>query len=431
VRDIEELLRKNKEVYDELEAPEEMEGRLKNALENKKMRTPQWKRLAVAAILVIAFIFTYNYNAIAYYGKRLLGYDSVMSQSLQDLNELGKGQEIGKSFNFNNGVKITLDGIMVDDNQLLAFYRIKDPNAKNDDTFFSIAPLSIRGLFREYNPNSGQGEFNEATKELVMIHSFEPPSFYERKLKFQGHFEINEEYKEFSIGFTLDRNKAMGHSIKQKLNKSITLENQEIRFKDILATSTQTVISGSLASLGDLAMEKLKGEQVRPIIDCTLIVDRQVYESVSTGVRTNLRGITFEHIFEPLPENIEDLKLAIINLTIDKKIKKVIPIEKGKTKGVEIEGQWVKILKVNQTDNTTEITIESNEDVLFPDIQLIADGQEVFLENTHDEEYEKTKDGIIKRRIISFKTIGEELELKINKIHYKKEMNKVIDIPIK
>lgn len=436
MRDIEELLGKNKKHFDELEAPEDMETRLINALSKRKGKNLQWKKLAIVASLIIVLIFTYNYNALAYYGKRLLGYDSVMSQTLQDLNELGKGQEIGKSLTFDNGVKITLDGIMADDNQLLAFYRIMDPNAEKEDISFHISPISIRGLFKEYYPSWGEGEFNEKTKELKMVHSFDPPSFYEKNLKFQGHFGADGQYEEFIIDFTLDRNKAMGHSIKQDINKKITIENQDIYLKNILATNTQTVIKGSMASLLDLVQEQVLGEQVRPHIGINLIANGEVLEPLGSGLRTNLKEITFDHRFDTLPKDLKDLKIQIDHLTIDKKLDEVIPIQSGEKKRIEVEGQEISIIKVQsfdtiKTPKRTEITIESEESLFLYDIELIADGESIPLEATHSEKFRKTNDGIFRKRIVVFNGFGEDLKLKLNRIHYEKEYNKIIDIPIK
>ena len=432
MKDIEKILAENKKHFNELEAPEEMEMRLSNALNTRKAKDPQWKKIAMVASLIIVFIFTYNYNTFAYYGKKLLGYDTILSQTLQDLNELGKGQEIGKSVTFDNGAKIILDGIMVDDNQLLAFYRIKDPNIIEEHSNLNISPLSINGFFKEYNPGFAQGEFKKESHEVVMIHSFESPSFYEKKLKLKGSFEVNGQFEEFSIDFTLDRNKAMGHSIKQNINKSITLDHQEIHFKDIVATQTQTVIKGSLASLLDLAMEQVSGQQVRPAIDFNLIANGKTLEPLGSGLSSGTKGITFDHIFDTLPKDLEELKLQIKHLTIEKKVNKKIAIQKEKTKEIEVEGQRISILEITESiGDRTEITIESEESVLLPGIQLVIDGQAKNLEEMHSEEYIKTNNQILKRRTLSFKGTGKDLQLKLNKIHYKKEYDEIIDIPIK
>ncbi|HHT49966.1 MAG TPA: DUF4179 domain-containing protein [Eubacteriaceae bacterium] len=437
MKEIEDIYQEKRDFFKNIEAPVDMEDRLRGALNNIELENYRFhwnkiKRFSIVALLLIAFIFTYNYNTLAYYGKRLLGYDGVMSDSLKDLNNLGKGQEIGKSYSFPGGIKITLDGIMVDDSQLLAFYRIEDPSTKNIEDFPDLffPSIKIRGLIKEYHSNSAQGEIRKEKGEIYWVHSFEPPRIYEKKMRFQGKIQIGDDYKDFDIPFTLDRNKAMGHSIKQSLNKSITIQNQEIKFKSILATNTQTIIKGSLASILDIILEDFIGESIRPQIDFTLLVNGKVYEPTGSGTSGGPKGITFEHIFEPLPEDLKDLKLAIINIIVDKRLKKIIPIEKPQV--IKLEDISLEILKISETKDTTEITIKSDDDVLFPNIQLIVDGEEIDLNEVHSEDYEKTQEGeVLKIRTLSFKGKGNQLKLKINKIHYKNEIYEVVDIPLK
>lgn len=43
-------------------------------------------------------------DTLAFYGKKLIGYESVMNGTLKELNQLGKGQIIGKSHTFSRGI---------------------------------------------------------------------------------------------------------------------------------------------------------------------------------------------------------------------------------------------------------------------------------------------------------------------------------------
>ena len=70
----------------------------------------------------------YQSDTLAFYGKRLIGYDPIMNGTLKQLNQLGKGQSINKSYTYKNGVVLSLDGIMLDDNQCLAYYTIYNRN---------------------------------------------------------------------------------------------------------------------------------------------------------------------------------------------------------------------------------------------------------------------------------------------------------------
>lgn len=99
-------------------------------------------------------------DTFAYYGKRLLGFDEVMTDTLKNLNKIGKGQIIDNSYTFNNGVNVTLNGIMMDDNQLLAFYTIKSPKGYVDKIHLQTSYLE--GLVGKHHMESGSGNTNES-----------------------------------------------------------------------------------------------------------------------------------------------------------------------------------------------------------------------------------------------------------------------------
>lgn len=425
---MEELLKKERQNYDDLKAPKDMEIRLQKAL-NKKKET-KWRNIALVASLFFIFFFTYNYNAFAYYGKRLLGYDTVMSQSLQDLNELGEGQSLDKTYTFDNGLKLTVEGVMVDDSQLLLFYRLNNPKGVVDENFLTFP--TIKGFFKEYRTSWGQGEMNDTKTEMKWIHSFEAPDFYEKTLKFQGAYTTDDINEEFSISFKLDRSKAMGHSIKQRINKSITLGNQEVYFKNILATPTQTIIKGSLASTFDLVKEQLTGELIRPDISFDLLVNHKTMKSTGSGMSSNHKGILFESTFDPLPKNLKSLQIKIKELTVLEKVDKEFPLTIGENKILNIKDKEVIIHQVESKKDKIEVTIESEESILLENLKLSLDGKTTFLEGMHSEEYTKEKNGQInKKRTLVFDGQGKDLKFKIDKIQYKKKYDKIIEIPVK
>ncbi|NLP44165.1 MAG: DUF4179 domain-containing protein, partial [Peptococcaceae bacterium] len=144
---VEELLEQEKQRIGNLAVPAEMEDRLKAALAKVPQKNPQRKsnfKLKVAAAILVFFLFSYNLDTFAYYGKQLIGYEKVMNGTLQELNEMGKGQSINKSHTFPNGVKVILDGIMLDDNNLVLFYRIQDPAGKVMEVYSDLR-VSLTG----------------------------------------------------------------------------------------------------------------------------------------------------------------------------------------------------------------------------------------------------------------------------------------------
>lgn len=79
--EIEDMLRKQGEKFNQIEPPSEMEERLHLALENSSMRKRSGKMwsLRVAVLIMILFLFGSQIDSFAYYGKKLLGYDQIMT----------------------------------------------------------------------------------------------------------------------------------------------------------------------------------------------------------------------------------------------------------------------------------------------------------------------------------------------------------------
>lgn len=162
MRKIEKMLNNKKLEMDEIKVSEEIEGRLRVTLDNAPSKNRKNYKLSIkiAALIVAILLVGYNMDTFAYYGKRLLGFDEVMTDTLKNSNEIGKGQIIDKSYTFNNGVNVTLNGIMMDDNQFLAFYTIKSPKGYVDKIHLQTSYLE--GLVGKHHMESGSGNTNES-----------------------------------------------------------------------------------------------------------------------------------------------------------------------------------------------------------------------------------------------------------------------------
>lgn len=127
--EMEKYLEKESERLKNNKAPEELNERLRVALEQtpqrRKTKIPKW--IAVAAAIMILSFVSYNYNAFAYYGKKLLGYDELMTETLAQLNEKGSGQSIEKKVILSDGTELYLDGLLTDENQSILYYTVKNP----------------------------------------------------------------------------------------------------------------------------------------------------------------------------------------------------------------------------------------------------------------------------------------------------------------
>lgn len=430
--DIEKGLQEKKLEYDNIEVPMEMEERLRSALKSQKQKNRSvWSSKYIAAALIFFLFVGYHFDTFAYYSKKIMGYDSIMSDSLRDLNQMGKGQEIGQTHTFENGIEVTLDGIMVDDNQMLAFYRVKNL----DDHLHNYHDRAeFGGLFKKYWMKSAVGEYtDDSQEEIVYIAAFDSPWLFERKLVFEYTLGKGDLQETASFSFKLDRNKAMGHSIKQKLNDTVEIEGIEVNFERITATPTQTLIEGSINNLMELAKEQVTGDQTRIAeMNMKLFADGKEIGNQGAGMSTDRKGYTFRVAFEPLPQDIEKLEIQIDALSVLRRPNMTIDLSKnGFPQMIPYDQREIKIENVRLQEGNTYIRIETEENMLLLDVVLEGDNEDLRFIRTDTIDHDKKLDGTIThRRDIIFEGTGENLQLKIGTIIYPAKLQEVI-VPVK
>ncbi|MBS4538528.1 DUF4179 domain-containing protein [Clostridium sp. D2Q-11] len=429
MNNIEDMFKDIKKDLDDIDVPNNLENRLNKALEDKVMKKKRKNRLGkIVAVFLVFLLIGFNFDALAFYGKKILGYDNVMNGALKELNDAGKGQIINKSYTFKNGVSVILDGIMIDETQLLAFYTIEDPSGKD-----MIPRFELKGLVKEYFPEGGYGKYNDERTIIKYIQSFDPPHFYERSLKFNIHL-YNEDINETGeIKFKIDRDKAMGHTLKNSINKTIEMERENIHFDSILASPTRTVIKGSIQNIFELAKDVINNDRLRPNnIETKLYANGKEMKYQGGGMSTDHKGITFHKEYDPLPENLKSLKLELVSFSGDHDINKVIDVDiNEKEQKIDIIGQGIVINEIDKRNEETLITITTEENTILTKVYLIIDGETVELEETFNNNYKKLKNGeVLHTRTLKFHGVGEKYKLEIKRMTYSKEYNKTIDIPI-
>lgn len=431
---VEDMLNNKKIEIEELKIPDELEERLKGALQNVNPKRKEKSGLIVkiASLVIAVLLIGYNSDTLAFYGKKLIGFDDVMTDTLKGLNELGKGQVINKSYTFKNGVKITLDGVMMDDNQLLMFYTIKSQNGNVDE--LNIAMGYIQGVLSKHYMKSGQGIRNEEGTEIKWQMEFEKPHFFEKNLKWSVTLKNGDEVENGEIAFELDRSKAMGHTLKKKVNKSIKFDQGEINFESIVASPTTTYIKGKIQNIFELAKDELLGEGFRPTdLDIRLIANGKEVQLQSGGISTNLDGITFDRKFDALPKDLKTLQIKVVSLQTNNKVDEKIYLSKGKEgKSVEILGQKIDINDVYEKEGKTYVTITTKEDVLLSKVYMMMEDKKVELKSTVPVNHDKKQDGTITyTRTLCFEDTGDKLTLAIRSIRYNKTYNKEINVEVK
>ncbi|KYH28080.1 MULTISPECIES: DUF4179 domain-containing protein [Clostridium] len=431
----EDMLNNKKLEIEKLEVPDELEERLRCALEKAQPKRKSKFRfmLKAASLIIVILLIGYNSDTLAFYGKKIIGFDEVMTDTLKGLNNLGKGQIIDKSYTFKNGVKITLDGIMLDDNQLLMFYTIKDPKGKIDKQELNIQVNSyLKGIVGTYDIKGGTGKKNSENTETKWTVEAEKPYFFEKSLEWEFALVEGNRREEGKILFTLDRSKAMGSSLRKKLNSSIKIDQGNIKFKSITASPTTTYIEGEVQDIFNMVKDEISGERFRPIdMDIRLIANGKEVEPQGSGISTGMKGITFENNFDALPKDLKSLQIKLVSLKTNNKVNERLELSKNNHKKLEVLGQEININNVYEKEGKTYVTITTKEDVILSKVYMIIDGKKAELKYTVSNNLDKKSDGTISyTRTLCFERSGEELILEINGIAYNKVYNQIIDVEI-
>lgn len=427
MNNIEKRLIDEKNRIGSIKAPEELEMRLKNALNNApgktKRKTAIWK-LAVVALFLMAIVASYNYNAFAYYGKKLFGFDDVLSGTLKELNEQGMGQIIGKKTTLKDGTELTIDGIMTDANQLIMYYTLSNPNGIEES--MSINPASITGFLTNSNAVSGTSLMNDDQTVMKGSMSFEPVSPFSKKLTLHfGEYLQNNRMIENSISFLYNPNKAMQTEIKQSIRKTLRVDKGKVTFHTITATPTSTVITG--------VMNVENYDRVHfPLGGIQLIANGTEVPLMGGGNHSSIRGTMFDIQYDALPKKLESLELVMKEFVGYQKLEEKITLASINNEPIHIGGKELWIKAVSTTSEGTEVTIATDNDVMLDGVSLQSQNKVIPLRTTIKQTETKLKDGrLLKERTLLFDSKVNPEYMIIKGMHYMKPYHKTITIPVK
>ena len=127
-----------------------------------------------------------------------------------------------------------------------------------------------------------------------------------------------------------------------------------------------------------------------------------------------------------------ELKLELVSFSADHDVNKQYDLDKkGDKQVIDILGQKVVIDEVKNNDKETFITITSAENLVLTKVYLIADGKQISLEETIDDQFDKNSDGqITHQRTLRFIGTGDDLRLDVHRMSYAKEYHEVVYIPL-
>lgn len=425
--DFDKKLMEEKERMNAISAPVELESRLRNALqtapERRAKRTSTFMKLAVIALACIVAI-GYQYNALAYYGKKLLGFDELMNSTLQDLNNKGLGQSIEKKSILKDGSVLTINGIMTDSNQMIMYYTLSNPKGLNKGSIDRFQPSKITGFLTKSNFESSIHMSNNENTEIKGTLFFEPVSPFSKKLTF--HYWDSMEsglMNDKSITFSYDPNKAMQTELKQKINKDVQVDKGIISFKSITASPTLTVIDGKL-NVGnfDRVSSAFAGIE--------LVANGVPVDTIGSGYHSALNGMKFDLRFDALPDKLDSLELVVKEFAGYKKLED--KFELNSQKNFTVGDKELIIQNLASTSQGAEITIATDGDVMLNGVSIETKSGEVPLVTTLNQTDLQREDGrIMKKRTLLFDTKDKPEALLIEGMHYMKQYNNKIKIPVK
>lgn len=430
MNEMDKQLQEKKEQIQTLQTPVDFENRLKNALNStenpgSKKQTWSWKLAMVSMVLVVTLV-GFNFNAVAYYGKKLIGFDDLVSDSLNDLNEEGFGQIIDKAKYLQDGSKFTIDGIMSDANRFILYYTITNEKGFSDPMPENLRLDRITGFLTNSMQNSGTAKIMEGGTKIKGVFEFDPVNSFAKKLTFH-YFETETDgsLKESTITFPYNPNEAMLKEIKQSINQTIKVDQGTITFKSISATPTMTVIKGEMDVDN---FDRLPSA----FNDIILYANGEPILSQGSGFKSSIFRNTFELRYDALPEKLENLELKFNKFIGYQKVEEKVQIEENKEQETQLYSNFKLLVKnMDVTPKGLEITIITDQEVLLDEVSISYGDGEIPLETTLKHMI-KTIDGKeVKERVLLFDTDKLPDYLNIGGIHYMKEYSEVITIPIK
>ncbi|KJS87379.1 MAG: hypothetical protein JM58_04430 [Peptococcaceae bacterium BICA1-8] len=226
----------------------------------------------------------------------------------------------------------------------------------------------------------------------------------------------------------------MGYTIKQAINKTVNFDETKVIFNSLTASPTMTLVEGIL-KLPEETRENMKTSRNHRLnLDYDLLANGTEVPKMGGGLSSSTLGLSFEGRFEPLPEDIKDIKIRINKLPFAKNTEKLVNIDLAvENLKINVEGNDIILKKLDTKNDATYLTIVTGEDILLEKVYLLVDGKKISLEKTIPSELEKHTDkgiGITYERTLEFLAKGEQYQVLIERISYTKEYNEVIDIPI-
>ena len=418
-----------------VQAPSELEDRLRNALEHvptKKRnvnRVMTWVASVAAALLLV--VGTYQYPAFAYYGSKLFNKIELSSLSFSDVVEHGYGQMVNKSKTLDDGTVITINGVIADDNVLLMYYTINRPTGSiyDENGSHRYGVDNIKGFLTDSNWKEGGGGYSKDKTQYEGIDKFESVSPFSRTLTVTfNEWLDNGERATYPISFKFEANKAMNSILKEDISKSVSVDEGTVYYDSITASPTTTIVKGHY-EMDYEGYPRFPGK-TKLYVNGTEVKSWGMRSDHSAG--EDILG--FELEFDVLPtDKLETIELVLENFAGYQKVEEPISLDSPSDLSFKIGNEKVWIRSVTKTDTGYDIVIARNQFTLLDtdNLSIQAGGSVVPVSTISISRPWDLKNGnIMWEQTYSFNTMEEPEYLLLDGFNYIKTYDKTISIPV-
>ncbi|ACT03131.1 DUF4179 domain-containing protein [Paenibacillus sp. JDR-2] len=433
---IEDKIQRHKQNLNQIQAPAELEDRLRQALHRipeKKRRNNKalmWSISAAAALLII--VSTYQYPAFAYIGGKLLNRMELTSLSFSEVAEQGYGQTVNKSKTFKDGTVITINGVIADDNAFLMYYTVKLPEGLTfkADEFIRYGVTKVKGFLTNSNVTEGGGNYSKDKTQFQGVYKFEPVNPFSRTLTANFSERLDSGEQEIQpISFKFEANKAMKSIINEKVSREAAVDEGTVHYDSVIASPTSTVIRGHYELNNNGGHPMFPGKT-------KLLVNGTEVESFGyrSGGLDGKNSPTFEFSYDVLPtDKIESLEIVLDKFSGYQKITKPIPLTSPSDRSIKMSNEKLWIRSVTQTVSGYDIVIASKEFTILDTTNLFvqAGGKKVpIASRSVSRPWDLGNGNILREQTYSVQAQDKPEFLLVEGFHYIKEYNKKISIPI-
>ena len=417
---LERMLEDKKNEYEKMEAPDTLEAKLREGLQGRAKPRRKIPLNRIAAIILLVSLLTYNSSTLAYYGKQFMGYENIMEGTILQLSRQGKGQIVNKVYTFRDGIEVRLDGVMLDGNGMVFFYTVEDLKKTRDIQEIDVRVLP-RAPFIDGN-SSGMGEIlvDEGIQKWIMTAHKAPP-FFIRTVSLQLSRETEDgSWEEGEIKFRLDRNQAVGDTVRARIDMKVELAGRTMTIESISKSPISTIVSGEIQDLLSLALDRTKGDLIMPQnLEMSLFADGKEISRVGSGISTNMKGTRFEIRFDTIPDRTKELRLVLDQATAVERISDEYPISEGES--LIVGDAKIDIGHIKVENGGTHIEITTDAGTRIPGVELRSEEKSFGLLSTSESIYDKVESGgsvqILSTRTLEFEGSGGELKLYIDHIY--------------